>query len=258
MVVLKHAMRDGREAASVAKMTLLTNNFATRPMLGMLPDYGPLPAMQHIEQAASAEVLESLTKLADQCAAAQCQPLEVFARSVRCVTHRTAVESIAARGRVYERQQRFRVLAVAMARMEEQLQPPADAIEPVPQTQHERLQQRLEHLALTFLKTLQHLLTHDRQPNTLHRADLDHMLPGRPQRFRGRGFCLSRSCAAHRAEGAGPLQHLSHVTKLSHTLYAFQRQNMALALGCTSSIKWHNELSSPAQRGLSVVMPKQC
>ena len=100
MVVMKRANKDGREASCAAKMTLLSINLATRLMLRALPDYGPLPRMQHVEQEASDQLLESLDKLAEQCAAARCQPLEVFRRSVQCATHRTALESIAAKGSV--------------------------------------------------------------------------------------------------------------------------------------------------------------
>ena len=67
------------------------------------------------------------------------------------------------------------------------LQAPAAATEPVQQTQGPDLHRDLAHLAFTFLKTFQYLQLHECQPTMLHMADLDHMLPGRPQRFRGKG-----------------------------------------------------------------------
>ena len=84
MVVLKRAMQDGREAAIAAKLTLAANNPATSTLLKLLPDDGPLPTMQQVEQKASKRLRESLTKLAKQCESAGCKPLEVFTRSAQC------------------------------------------------------------------------------------------------------------------------------------------------------------------------------
>ena len=54
MVVLKRAMKDGKEAALSARQALISNNPATGPFLMMLPDDGPLHAMQHMQRKASA------------------------------------------------------------------------------------------------------------------------------------------------------------------------------------------------------------
>ena len=104
MVVLKRAMKDSKEAAIAAKQTLAANNPATSTLLKMLPDEGPLPTMQQVERKASKQLRESLAKLAKQCEAASCKPLEVFSRSVQCTTHKTGAPRIV-KGRVTSRQQ---------------------------------------------------------------------------------------------------------------------------------------------------------
>ncbi|CAL5218565.1 g256 [Coccomyxa viridis] len=105
MVVIKRAMENGKEAAMAAKMTLADKNPTTSLFLAMLLENGPLPTLKQIEQRASDELLESLTKLASQCAAAQCQPLEVFPRSMQCRARTPIANCIAVERDVYERQE---------------------------------------------------------------------------------------------------------------------------------------------------------
>ena len=62
MVVVKRAMRDGKDALSAAKLTLGSNNQATRPFLQLLADNAPLSTMQEIEQRATDQLVDSLTK----------------------------------------------------------------------------------------------------------------------------------------------------------------------------------------------------
>lgn len=87
MEVVKRPMQDGPQAVQAAKKTLISNNTATKPFLSALPAAAPLPTCKHVERGASAELLRSLSKLARQCAANRCQPLEVFSRSVQCTAH---------------------------------------------------------------------------------------------------------------------------------------------------------------------------
>ncbi|CAL5223111.1 g5573 [Coccomyxa viridis] len=90
MVVLKRAMKDGKEAALVVKHALKSNNIETRLLLDLLPNNGPLPTLQQIEQKMSLPRLLSLSNLAEQCKAANLKPLEVFTRSVQCTARRNA------------------------------------------------------------------------------------------------------------------------------------------------------------------------
>ena len=199
MVVLKRVMKDGGSgAAFAAKVTLISNNQATEPFLAMLPDEEPLPTLKHVEQQASAQLLESLSALADQCKAAKCQPLEVFTRSMLCLTHWMATESIAAKGRVYERQQRFQAMSGYLRELHGPLQSPAAARETEFRTPQEMGPRKLlADLAYAFLKVFTYLQRYDCQPNTVHRADLDHMLPGRPQRVEAKDSPIL-SCLAVR------------------------------------------------------------
>lgn len=50
MVVLKRAMRDGKDAALQARLTLIANNNATAHLLMLLPDDEPLPTMQRLQR----------------------------------------------------------------------------------------------------------------------------------------------------------------------------------------------------------------
>ena len=104
MEVMKRAIEDCSEAAHVARLTLLSNNTATQPLLNLIADSGPLPTTQHVEQTASVKVFDSLTTLARQCKAAQCQPLEVFSRSVQCTTRKAILDGMIADRAGYARQ----------------------------------------------------------------------------------------------------------------------------------------------------------
>ena len=70
----------------------------------MLPDEGQLPQCSRCSKRLQLSFWRGLTKLARLCEAARCQPLEVFTRSVHCTTHSAALESMKAKGRVYEQQ----------------------------------------------------------------------------------------------------------------------------------------------------------
>ena len=198
MVVLKRAMKGGKEAAIAAKQVLVSNNVTTRHLLAMLPDEGQLPTMQQVQQEASAELLESLTKLARLCEAARCQPLEVFTRSVHCTTHSAALESIKAKGRVYE-QQRMQRSKATMARHNARLQSM-----PTLQKAFDDLQQlgvQLNTARLPVVMTFLHVLRMlHRDVAMLHRSDLEHMLPGKLKR--------SSPLAVGRQRSAACLDHM--------------------------------------------------
>ncbi len=105
--VMQSAMRDGKEAALAARLTLANNTPAARPFLATLPKNGQLLTVHQLEHRASDQLLENLTQLAQQCAAAHSQPLEVFTRSMQSSMRTAAADSIAIMRGLYERQHMF-------------------------------------------------------------------------------------------------------------------------------------------------------
>ncbi len=170
MVVMKRAAKDGREAASAAKLTLVSNNVATWPLLSILPEDGALPTVKQVEDRASDKLLESLTKLAELCAAAQCQPLEVFTRSVQCTAHRAAANSIAAFLRMHKRQQQKQLQHVPPSWRQERLQYFQQVVG----------QQSLADVMVGFIHVAK-VHSIDNDAVSLFRPYLNHILPGRLQ-----------------------------------------------------------------------------
>ena len=170
MVVVKRALIDGKQTMYSAKQTLEMNNPATHRFLRMLPDYEPLPTMKQIEQRASDQLLQSLTKLAEQCAAAQCQPLEVFARSMQCGARMHDLGGRAAMPGAYDWQLR-----------QEQQGLPADP--PSSQGLAKRLQRgglqdTMAALIAAYWQAF-HAYSKDHEANPFMVHDLEHLLPGR-------------------------------------------------------------------------------
>ena len=193
MVVLKRAIKNGREAAIAAKQILISNNPATRPFLMMLPDDGKFPTMKYVEQRAPARLQDSLSLLADQCDLAGFQPLEVFTRSVQCTTHKAARESVAAKGEMHERMQQ---LGMNLQNLKPRLHQPSWAAKTVSSLTAFGLPDALAVLIVVFLTTFRLLQSDDYVPATpplqYHpRADLDHLLPGGPL-SRSPSFSLKR------------------------------------------------------------------
>ena len=167
MVVMKRAIRGGREAAAEAKLTLVCNNLATRPMLDLLPEEGLLPTVKHLEQRASDQLLQGLTKLANQCKAARCQPLEVFTRSLQCTAHRAAANSSNhGRCQSQEREEQRMMLTPSLCQ----------AI--VQAVQQLGMQQSVAALMLAFLQVLQSCHG-DKDQDMLAEPCINHMLPGK-------------------------------------------------------------------------------
>ena len=181
MVVMKRAMKGGRAAAIAAQQTLVSNNPATQPFLMMLPDDGPFPTMQTVEHQASEQLLESLTKLAEQYAAAHCQPLKVFSRSVQCTTNKSAIDSLANKGRIYQRQQRLPQLNKTLAWLRNMTN--GHMMAHIIGLRELGVPTHVASLTANFLQYYGMLQNraHWNQPATEHRSDLDHLLPGRHQ-----------------------------------------------------------------------------
>ena len=162
MVVLKRAMKDGKEAALVVKHALKSNNIETRLLLDLLPNNGPLPTLQQIEQKMSLPRLLSLSNLAEQCKAANLKPLEVFTRSVQCTARRNAFGIVS-----------IRSLAPDLSRDLQQL----------------GAQQKLADLIVAYLQPLAQRQDEEgvnRRSNALE-VCLNHMLPGSSQHFQSVG-----------------------------------------------------------------------
>ena len=170
LAVMKRPVRGGKQAMCAARLILVTNNLETCPLLEMLPEAGPLPTVQQLQQRASDELLQSLTELARQCAAAQCQPLEVFKRSLQCKTHRAAAHSIAAKRKMHRKLQQKKLHPRLPGWRQSFLQSAHDA----------GVQQILADLVVSFLAA-QTLYNVDEEAAALFQPYLDHMLPGRLQ-----------------------------------------------------------------------------
>ena len=173
MVVIKRAMENGKEAAMAAKMTLADKNPTTSLFLAMLLENGPLPTLKQIEQRASDELLESLTKLASQCAAAQCQPLEVFPRSMQCRARTPIANCIAVERDVYERQEED----------EQQHVPPAAPLEEdlMRALQQLGVQRGIVDLVVSCMQAISLYSQYGSQGIDLVSSDVTHLLPGKLQ-----------------------------------------------------------------------------
>ena len=169
MVVMKRATKDCR--AHHAKLTLEYNNPATSPFLKMLPSTGDLPTMKQLEQKASDQLLKSLTKLAEQCAAAQCQPLEVFTRSMQCTAR------LAARERGFDHRGAFDW--ELWKRQQRMPMPPSlsQKLHLVAEMQQKGVEQSLADLAATYFQ-LVNVYNDDTSSAPRIASDLNHMLPG--------------------------------------------------------------------------------
>ena len=84
MVVIKRALLEGRDAASVARQRLLCNNWDTFVVLQLISVERDLPSITYIKEMLQTEGQDLVDLLARQCTAAGFQPLQVFRRSVQC------------------------------------------------------------------------------------------------------------------------------------------------------------------------------
>ena len=168
MVVLKRANRD---RAAIRPMALAANNEDTKPMLiGLMQAGLPFPSLKEVEQVASDKVLCSLARLAALCAEAECQPLEVFTRSVQCTQHHAAQQSMCARNKDPEAQRQLRICRILL--------PTSWCRESARALQQLGVQKSMAALVVTFLQAYRRLLRDDYAITVMARVALDHMLPG--------------------------------------------------------------------------------
>ena len=170
MVVLKRAMRDGPETMLSVKKKLVSNNYALTELLIILPDEGPLPSLRVVEEGAPSSVLESLSLLAEQCAAAGRQPLEVFQWSAQCATNKAAHDSIASQGRMHRRLQLMHHLGNSLIASAESRWRAFEALVQL------GFSSNLAYVTAKVVNIVGSL--HLNSVHPLHRSDVDHMLPG--------------------------------------------------------------------------------
>ena len=164
-------MQYDRDTVLGMKRALVTNNPATGLLLMMLPDDGPLPTLQRVEQEASKQLMESLTRLAKQCADAHFQPLEVFTRSTKCTAHMSGVESIS-------------IVETCDIRRQRRKQPSMTLGKGWSQKSAQGLQElgvpeRMAQLIVTYLRLLILRKNAGNKTAMLAESEFNHMLPGR-------------------------------------------------------------------------------
>lgn len=77
MVLLKRAQKKGSGAVYMAEMTLLSNITQIHHFTTHIPDEEAISSLASTEQSAAAETLTAPSLLAEECASASRQPLEV-------------------------------------------------------------------------------------------------------------------------------------------------------------------------------------
>ena len=114
LVVMSRSAKDGINEFSTIKQVLTCNNPFVSMFMELLPDHSKLPSLKQLERSATVADQETLRMLSEQCAAAGCEPLEVFTRSAECLTH---IRSLAkkADGELKVRQQRLQAVEASLS-----------------------------------------------------------------------------------------------------------------------------------------------
>ena len=116
LVVMSRAAKDGRQCllSPQSRLSLANNPFTSLMFMELLPDHSKLPSLKQLERSATVADQETLRMLSEQCAAAGCEPLEVFTRSAECLTH---IRSLAkkADGELKVRQQRLQAVEASLS-----------------------------------------------------------------------------------------------------------------------------------------------
>ena len=211
LVVLRRAQqrRGGDYCMAVTKRIIMANNPLTSPFLAELPDDGGLPSLKQLENRPShglamlrrtdsteihwpAGWKGALEDLAQQCATAAAEPLEVFTRSAVCRTHIAARHDMDA-GKLAARLQRLQPIQASLpassaAESKHEETDRALAVKVGLLAQH-GIAPNLRNLILVTLQLTIRLLDADRMPENKGSlttgADssfticIDHMLPGK-------------------------------------------------------------------------------
>ena len=238
LVVLQRALKEGQDALTATKAALASNDPGTSLFLQLLPEYGEPPSLKQLKGSASDALKSWLRSVSGQCAAAECQPLELFTRSALCRTHHRAMHSISEEDTAVREQQ--------LQAIEASLGPSnADFSE---RDVRSELQEKVEVLAehdvaaksrmlLTIVLHETILLLHANkakpgasQPTASSRtswtACIDHMLPG-------------EGCTAIHANPPDVLPlHLKHVRELIPMTTCEQNNLQVFWKGCLSMATW--------------------
>ena len=99
LVVLSKELKYGRADMVHIEQVLMTNSPDTAAFIDLMPAKGRLPSLKQLEASLAQKGVSpylrlALSRLSEQCAAAGCQPLEVFTRSMQCTTHLGAAVSL--------------------------------------------------------------------------------------------------------------------------------------------------------------------
>ena len=168
LVVINRAYMNEEDPSN-----LICNNSAKRCLverLSRLSKGNALLSLASFGRDAPSELLDSLTLLAKQCAAAGCQPLEVLTWSVQCDTHKKCMSD---EGSVHERLQLLDTVADSIAGASTGNNTALVKL---------GVSQDVAALVACFLNTFM-VLHNEKIARTWReqRSDLDHMLPGETQ-----------------------------------------------------------------------------
>ena len=114
LVVLQRATREGHDAVKATEKILLSNMPQISLFLQQQPESGKLPSLKQLERSAPRALQRLLAAVTGLCAAAECQPLELFTRSTLYTTHFTAIQSRES-GRFAERRNQLQAIAASLA-----------------------------------------------------------------------------------------------------------------------------------------------
>ena len=212
LVVLKKALKNGRDKMIATKKILESNCPRTIHLLRRVPDDGELPSLKQLEGSASRALKEALREMSRQFRCAACQPLEVFTRSAACNTHLRALASVAG-GDYAARQQRLLGIEASLGLSGSAM---SDAMRPeLIQKLIDRVGLLAQHgikfvyrvlIRVIILETIILLetttwqlgvaaLSPDRYLSCT--AFIDHMLPGKQADYAWHSHCDAVCCQAH-------------------------------------------------------------
>ena len=112
LVVLSKAAKDGRDAMAHVKEVLTSNMPRINLFLQLLPDEGELPSLKQL--AVPVTLRRWLLSAYEICRTAECQPLEMFTRSILCTTHLAAMHTCNSGGFAL-RQQRLQAIGKSLS-----------------------------------------------------------------------------------------------------------------------------------------------
>ena len=92
-MVLRAALKEGRATLERTMEILACNHPPATTLLQLVPNDGRFFSLKQLEGSLGAAARDWLGFVSEQCAAAECQPLDLFTRSAQCTTHLRALQS---------------------------------------------------------------------------------------------------------------------------------------------------------------------